>query len=179
MELKEFPKGTKPKVIFDYVCERIAEPLKEMGFKHRKSKKDIYRADDNFIYRIWFQPSYRGSIRFIVHVSVESEKMTLWRKETYQNSDANGIILETTLANLTKREQTLGWHDVATLHERERVIAEINNQINEFAIPFFKRFDDIDVLIEEICDKGFLPHRFKKSEAYLAQYIDDFIQCFK
>jgi len=181
MEIKEFPKDTKPKVIFDYVCERIAEPLLKTGFKHRKSKKDICRADDNFIYRIWFQPSikYGGSIRFIVHVSIESEKMVLWRKETYQNPNVNGVILETTLANLTKREQTLVWHDVAPPHERERVISEIHNQINEFAIPFFKRFDDIDLLIEEISDKGFLPHRFKKSKTYLDQHIDDFIKCFK
>jgi len=180
MEIKEFPKDTKPREIFNYVCERIAEPLTETGFKHRKSKKDIYRADDNFIYRIWFQPSikYGGSIRFIVHVAVESEKIALWRKENTSNPEANGIILETTLANLTKREQTLVWHEVASPHERERVISEIQNQIDEFAIPFFKRFENIDLLVEEIGEKGFLPHRFKKSKAYLDQYIDDFIECF-
>ena len=160
------PKDTKPKTIFDYVCARIAEPLQELGFKHRKSKKDIYMADDNFIYRIWFQPSmkYGGSIRFIVHVSVESE---------------NGVIFATTLANLTKREQTLVWHDVTMLYERERVILEIHNQVNEFAIPFFKRFENIDLLIEEVSEYGFLPHRFKKSKVYLEQHIDNFIACFK
>ena len=27
MEKKDFPKGTKPREIFVYTCERIAEPL--------------------------------------------------------------------------------------------------------------------------------------------------------
>ena len=29
MEKKDFPKGTKPREIFVYTCERIAEPLIE------------------------------------------------------------------------------------------------------------------------------------------------------
>ena len=28
MEKKDFPKGTKPREIFVYTCERIAEPLR-------------------------------------------------------------------------------------------------------------------------------------------------------
>jgi len=54
MEIKEFPKGTKPKQIFVYTCERIAEPLAELGFKYRKSKNDIYKEDEAFRYTIWF-----------------------------------------------------------------------------------------------------------------------------
>ena len=48
MEIKEFPKGTKPRVFFQYVCERIAEPLKGLGFKYRESKNDIYKTDGVF-----------------------------------------------------------------------------------------------------------------------------------
>ena len=181
MEIIEFPSDTKPKVIFNYACERIAEPLIELGFKHRKSKKDIFKTDKDFIYRIWFQPSikYGGSIRFIAHISVESEKLALWRKSKQDISDVNGIIITTTLANITKKEQTLAWCDVGTATERERVIEEILKQINDFAIPFFERFANMDFLADEIRKQGFLPHRFKKSVAYLEQHMDDFIQCFK
>ena len=181
MEIKEFPADTKPNVIFDYTCERIAEPLIELGFKYRKSKKDIFKTDKDFIYRIWFQPSIKhgGSIRFIVHISVESEKLALWRKSKRDTSDANGIIITTTLANITKKEQTLAWYDVGTSIERERVIEEILKQINDFAIPFFERFTSMDFFADEISKQGFLPHRFKKSLAYLEQHIDDFIECFK
>ena len=42
MEKKDFPKGTKPREIFVYTCERIAEPLNPLGYKYRKSKNDIY-----------------------------------------------------------------------------------------------------------------------------------------
>ena len=38
MEKKYFPKGTKPREIFVYTCERIAEPLNPLGYKYRKSK---------------------------------------------------------------------------------------------------------------------------------------------
>ena len=43
MEKKDFPKGTKPREIFVYTCERIAEPLIPLGYKYRKSKNDIYK----------------------------------------------------------------------------------------------------------------------------------------
>lgn len=45
MEKKDFPKGTKPREIFVYTCERIAEPLIPLGYKYRKSKNDIYKKD--------------------------------------------------------------------------------------------------------------------------------------
>ena len=45
MEKKDFPKGTKPREIFVYTCERIAEPLNPLGYKYRKSKNDIYKKD--------------------------------------------------------------------------------------------------------------------------------------
>ena len=45
MEKKDFPKGTKPREIFVYTCERIAEPLIPLGYKYRKSKNDIYKTD--------------------------------------------------------------------------------------------------------------------------------------
>ena len=44
MEKKDFPKGTKPREIFVYTCERIAEPLIPLGYKYRKSKnEDVYK----------------------------------------------------------------------------------------------------------------------------------------
>ena len=45
MEKKDFPKGTKPREIFVYTCERIAEPLNPLGYKYRKSKNDIYKKE--------------------------------------------------------------------------------------------------------------------------------------
>ena len=48
MEKKDFPKGTKPREIFVYTCERIAEPLNPLGYKYRKSKNDIYKKDGIF-----------------------------------------------------------------------------------------------------------------------------------
>ncbi len=51
-----FPKGTKPREIFVYTCERIAEPLIPLGYKYRKSKNDIYKKDGIFVFSFYFSP---------------------------------------------------------------------------------------------------------------------------
>ena len=57
MEKKDFPKGTKPREIFVYTCERIAEPLNPLGYKYRKSKNDIYKKDGIFVFSFYFSRS--------------------------------------------------------------------------------------------------------------------------
>ena len=57
MEKMDFPKGTKPREIFVYTCERIAEPLIPLGYKYRKSKNDIYKKDGIFVFSFYFSPS--------------------------------------------------------------------------------------------------------------------------
>ena len=56
MEKKDFPKGTKPREIFVYTCERIAEPLIPLGYKYRKSKNDIYKKDGIFVFSFLLFP---------------------------------------------------------------------------------------------------------------------------
>ena len=46
MEKKDFPKGTKPREIFVYTCERIAEPLIPLGYKYRCLLYTSDAADD-------------------------------------------------------------------------------------------------------------------------------------
>ena len=55
MEKKDFPKGTKPREIFVYTCERIAEPLIPLGYKYRKSKNDIYKKDGIFVFSLYYR----------------------------------------------------------------------------------------------------------------------------
>ena len=65
MEKKDFPKGTKPREIFVYTCERIAEPLNPLGYKYRKSKNDIYKKTASLcspftfpLYLLWLHHFY-------------------------------------------------------------------------------------------------------------------------
>ena len=39
MEKKDFPKGTKPREIFVYTCERIAEPLNPLGLDRSEDRR--------------------------------------------------------------------------------------------------------------------------------------------
>ena len=41
MEKKDFPKGTKPREIFVYTCERIAEPLNPLGYMLDRRLRDF------------------------------------------------------------------------------------------------------------------------------------------
>lgn len=178
MIVKSFPKETKPREIFVYVCECIAEPLTALGFKYRKSKNDIYKADGTFLYRIWFQPSIKfSSTTFSVHISVESKKFALWQNNNV-NKNGNGVIITTTLARLTKRTQEWPWYDVSTPTERERSISEVLQQINDFAIPFFERFKNIDLLVDDVRSQGFLPHRKNQYGIDVKRKEMNFIHCF-
>lgn len=48
---------------------------------------------------------------------------------------------------------------MSTETERERVIQEIVEDIDAYALPFFKRFEDVEALAEQVSKSGFLPHR--------------------
>ena len=64
MEKKDFPKGTKPREIFVYTCERIAEPLNPLGYKYRKSKMTSTKRRHLCVLLLLF-PSIRfGSTHF-------------------------------------------------------------------------------------------------------------------
>ena len=183
MQAKEFEKDTPPREILVYTCERIVEPLKELGFKYRKSKNDMIKKDNFFTYCIYFQPSKYGSTEFKVHISVLSNDLLKWREQN--NSEIqNDCVFWSYLANLSKKDNDCPTYDVSSLISRENVIAEINNLIQEFALPFFDRFKDVKTLIEDVQQDGsFIPHRMRKweikqRESGIRRPIDDFIDCF-
>lgn len=179
MEIKDFPKGTKPREIFIYTCERIAEPLIPLGYKYRKSRNDIIKKGSPFTFGFDFQPSIRfSSICFHARFFVESDVLLQWRKRKYNEDDCIDSVIIDTITRLTR--QNNDWKDywVDTFMERERVIKEISDQINQYALPFFERFSNLEQLIEDVERDGFLPHR-KKNEKYNQKRNMDFVECFR
>ncbi len=123
MEKKDFLKGTKPREIFVYICERIAEPLIPLGYKYRKSKNDIYKKNGIFVFSFWFQPSIRfGSTTFLAHFDVSSPSFAQWCNRKEGCNDSLGGIVGTSLARLTRRYDDWLTYDVSTYVERERSI---------------------------------------------------------
>ena len=144
MEKKDFPKGTKPREIFVYTCERIAEPLIPLGYKYRKSKNDIYKKDGIFVFSFYFSPSIRfGSTTFTAFFDVSSPVIAQWRSEQEGTEDTYDGIVGTSIARLTRRYDDFPRYEVSTLLERERSIQEISGQIQDYALPFFARFSDL------------------------------------
>ena len=145
MKKKDFPKGTKPREIFVYTCERIAEPLIPLGYKYRKSKNDIYKKDGIFVFSFDFSPSIRfGSTTFTVTFHVGSPVIAQWRSEQEGYEATYDGIVGTSIARLTRRYDDLPRYEVSTLLERERSIQEIS---------------DLPKLLDDVEREGFFPHR--------------------
>ena len=141
MEKKDFPKGTKPREIFVYTCERIAEPLTPLGYKYRKSKNDIYKKDGIFVFSFYFSPSIRfGSTTFTAFFDVSSPVIAQWRSEQEGTEETNDGIVGTSIARLTRRYDDFPRYEVSTLLERERSIQEISGQIQIARLT--RRYDD-------------------------------------
>ncbi len=83
MEKKDFPKGTKPREIFEKTCERIAEQLIPVGYKCRKSKErhlQIRRA--SFVVLVGFCPLHPLWLhRFYCFFDASSPVIAQWRSE--------------------------------------------------------------------------------------------------
>lgn len=181
MEKKDFPKRTKPREIFAYTCERIAEPLIPMGYKYRKSKNDIYKKDGIFVFSFWFQPSIRfGSTTFLAHFDVSSPVFAQWCNEKEGQDNATGGIVGTSLARLTRRYNDWPDYEVSTMLERERSIQEISEQIQQSALPFFARFSDLETLLDDMEREGFFPHRkgvdSQKHNQEVIQFFREYLQ---
>ena len=160
MEKKDFPKGTKPREIFVYTCERIAEPLNPLGYKYRKSKNDIYKKDGIFVFSFYFSPSIRfGSTTFTAFFDVSSPVIAQWRSEQEGTEETYDGIVGTSIARLTHRYDDFPRYEVSTLLERERSIQEISGQIQDYALPFFARFSNLPKLLDDVEQEGFFPHR--------------------
>ncbi len=127
MIIKEFTKDINPREIFIYTCQRISEPLSELGFKYRKSKNDILKQYGDVTFTISFEPSIKfGSTTFSVFISVDSKVLKKCCNDKYPNETATGNIIHTTLARLTKLDNEWPQYHLSTSLERERCIKEIN-----------------------------------------------------
>ena len=176
MEKKDFPKGTKPREIFVYTCERIAEPLIPLGYKYRKSKNDIYKKDGIFVFSFYFSPSIRfGSTTFTAFFDVSSPVIAQWRSEQEGTEETYDGIVGTSIARLTHRYDDFPRYEVSTLLERERSIQEISGQIQDYALPFFARFSNLPKLLDDVEQEGF-PHR---KGFDVPKRNREFIECFR
>ena len=129
------------------------------------------------MFSFWFQPSIRfGSTTFLAHFDVSSPVFAQWCNEKEGQDNAAGGIVGTTIARLTRRYDGWPHYEVSTMLERERSIREISQQIQEYALPFFARFSDLETLLDDVEREGFYPHR-KGFDS--PKHNKEVIQCFR
>ena len=179
MDVTDFTKDAKPREIFVYTCQRIAEPLIPLGFKYRKSRNDIVKSDERFRYLIGFQPSIKsGSTSFLMYVGVESDELAAWRLG-HPGHGQGDTVLRSWLWAITNLDPAIGLpgYEIHNPAAREQTIAKIAAQIEEYVLPFFARFQNPENLAAQVRSEGFLPHRRKRygiDKAHEADFCDCF-----
>jgi len=145
----------------------IATPFLN-DFKYLKSRKVLKKETKEFIFEIYFGATKYGALK--VYIIVESKKI----KKKYNT----GACFHSELIALTKKYTENRDYLVSTEAERERVIQEIIEDIYTFALPFFKRFEHVEILAEQVHNSGFLPHRkrFDKFNPLTKRFIDFYYQ---
>ncbi|OBA05666.1 hypothetical protein A9P44_13240 [Paenibacillus polymyxa] len=145
----------------------IAAPFLN-DFKYLKSRKVLKKEDKEFIFEICFSATKYSALK--VYIIVESKKI----KKKY----STGVCFHSELIALTKKYTGNRDYLVSTEAERERVIQEIIEDIHAFALPFFKRFEHLETLAEQVHNSGFLPHRkrFDTFNPLTKRFIDFYYQ---
>ncbi|WP_244491516.1 hypothetical protein [Paenibacillus jamilae] len=145
----------------------IATPFLN-DFKYLKSRKVLKKENKEFIFEICFGATKYSALK--VYITVESKSI----KKKY----STGACFHSELIALTKKYTGNRDYLVSTEVERERVIQEIVEDIYTFALPFFKRFEDVETLAEQVHKSGFLPHRkrFDKFNPLTKRFIDFYYQ---
>lgn len=175
-KIKEFSPNDKPSEKFHCICMAVAKFLLPLGFKYRKSSSDIIKRENDFAYIIKFIRTRKlNPIVFNVHICVQSDVLKNWRQKQQDDLSANGDILEINLASLTKRRETSLNYEFRTASDAQEVVDDIVRQIKRFALPFFKRFQNVDKLLQDIKQGGLLSHR---PEILQAHDLQDFVVCF-
>ncbi|MGX1569491.1 hypothetical protein [Paenibacillus terrae] len=146
------------------VIDRIITSPFLNEFKYLKSKKILKKEMKEFIFEIYFGATKYGALK--VYITVESKEI--------KKQCGTGACFHSELIALTKRYTENTDYHVSAETERERVIQEIIEDITTFALPFFKRFEDVETLAEQVHKSGFLAHRkrFNKFNPLMKRFVD-------
>lgn len=175
-KLQEFSPNDKPSEKFHYICMAIAKDLLVSGFKYRKSSSDIIKRENDFTYIIKFVRTRKlNPVVFNVYVSVQSDILKNWRQKQQDELAVTGEIVKVNLASLTKRREGFLNYEFRTINDAKEVIDDIVKQIKRFVLPFFKRFQNLDKLLNELNSNSLLSHH---PELFSKIDLQDFIACF-
>ncbi|RLJ81004.1 hypothetical protein [Pedobacter alluvionis] len=132
-------------------CKELEEKLSMYGFKtlskgllfKRKLNRDITQE-------IAFQITSHFDI--IVHISISSEIVKRWNKDNFK--DESGIMVTKQLGYLTPLQNWKTWNIMKSEIAKKQFKEEFLYQIEEYILPFFEKFNNINLLIEELIENN-------------------------
>lgn len=157
--VSEFLLSDKPSKKFQSVCTAISEILLPLGFKYRKSSNDVIKRDTDFVYIIKFSRTRKiNPIVFNVNICVQSDVIKSWQ-QSCGDVIADGKIVDIPLVSLTRRKELFSHYEFRTVSDAQEVVDDIVMQIKRYALLFFKRFSNINKLLNDVEQSCLLPHR--------------------
>lgn len=134
-------------------CAAIGKHLEESyGFKYAKSGPHARRRCGEFTFEVWFQSSSHNvagqHVGLFVNACIRSTKLKKWR-ETHALKCPNDIVAGVQIGNLRPDLTWRNW-ELADPIQRENVIRDAIQAIEEVTFPFFAKFEDLPALCESL-----------------------------
>lgn len=166
--------------IFILGCQKIGEPLIELGFKPLQKGQLLRKTseDKEFSFEIYFQSlhtNWSGGVSLIPHIRITSKTLKKWRQKKYNEGNEVDLIFQTRLENLTPlKNKNYDWN--ISLNNQENVAEKLGGLIIKYAIPLFDIFENKKNAVDFMVNNG-----IKFNEHFDTKFIKlpiDFLCCY-
>lgn len=148
------PAQESPRDVFLAGCTAIGEYLHEFGYKYSKSGPHARRKSGDFVFQIRFQSSHHNiagaGVALWIHGTVLSPRLKKWR-ESQPLLHRSDFVAGGQIGNLQTNHCWLAWN-LADGTKRAEVVSDAIHKIEELAIPYFHRFEDLPALCKLLVD---------------------------
>lgn len=133
-------------------CTSIGMHLEEsFGFKYAKSGPRARRQSGDFTFHVSFQSSHYNiageHVALWIHSVVRSERIKAWREgQPHLRVHLSDYVAGGQVGNLQADHDWLEW-ELAKRRKREERIRDAIKTIENLALPYFARFEDVPALI--------------------------------
>jgi hypothetical protein len=150
-----------PRDVYRAACAFIGAYLDEsFGFKYSKSGPHARRKSGDFTFQISFQSDRNN---------VPGERVGLWiHANVLRRSD---YVAGGQLGNLQKNHCWLDW-DLADAIKRDEVIRDAIRAIEELALPYFAKFEDLPSLFKLLVNEDFPAMDIDRVVEFLMAFAD-------
>jgi len=155
---RETLENMKIREIFILGCQRIGEPLIELGFSPFQKGQLLRKTseDKEFSFEIYFQSlhtNWRGGVSLIPQIRVTSKSLKKWRQNKYNEGNEVDLIFQTRLENLTPlKDKNYDWN--VSLNNQQNVAVKLIDLLMKYAIPFFDIFENKNRAVDFMTNNG-------------------------